>query len=186
MIPEGNSRKFTIPRDIYSSATNSRSSKYQHTWNKHERAVDKSIVLLATSPCFSFRNAQMRALSSSYYPTEHIIGVAHLWTDGDWSLYSHILTNLQNQIIAIKGIVLLSESIVHPITFGSQQELQNNLQRGGGGNYCPAGKQATCNWYLQTSNCNWYLFTTTSNLTVKNKASIIIDHYKPVMYYQPN
>jgi len=133
MIPEGNSRKFTIPRDIYSSATNSRSSKYQHTWNKHERAVDKSIVLLATSPCFSFRNAQMRVLSSSYYPTEHIIGVAHLWTDGDWSLYSHILTNLQNQIIAIKGIVLLSESIVHPITFGSQQELQNNLQRGGGG-----------------------------------------------------
>jgi hypothetical protein len=77
-------------------------------------------------------------LSSSYYPTEHIIGVAHLWTDGDWSLYSHILTNLQNQIIAIKGIVLLSESIVHPITFGSQQELQNNLQRGGGGELLPS------------------------------------------------
>jgi hypothetical protein len=113
----------------FSSASNSRSSKDQHTWNKHKRAVDESIVLLATSPCFSFRNAQMWVLGCSYNPTKHIIGVAHLWADRDRSLYSHILTNLQTQKLTIKDIVIVSESIVHPITFRSQKGLQKNLQR---------------------------------------------------------
>lgn len=69
----------------------------RQTWNKHERAIDKAVILLAASSSFSFRYAQVRMLCCTYYLTEYIVEISQLCADRNRSLYSHILTDLQQQ-----------------------------------------------------------------------------------------